>query len=242
LIVSGLLFFTVFWVLRDDVGKLIKHDEDSQKTSSFADEATRIAAAGDYSFQILSDLYSFLPVREQQIVFIGNSHVHDYHWNELPLNHAIVNRGIRGTTTKHTLLLIQSLPNRIQKAYVIQVGTNEILMGHHLESIKQDFSALADTIQLKKATVFWCTIPYISKERRYSDNINRRIDSLNQFLTSLAKQRRFELIDLNTAVAQDGFLNADLTYDGIHLNGRGYLRWADSLANRMRKTLEKTKP
>jgi lysophospholipase L1-like esterase len=39
----------------------------------------------------------------------------------------------------------------------------------------------------------------------------------------------FEVFDLNLATSLNGSLQEDLTYDNIHLNGKGYQIWADSI-------------
>ena len=57
--------------------------------------------------------------------------------------------------------------------------------------------------------------------------INGDVEKLNAALEQFCKDRLCTFIDLNTVICPEGFLRESLTFDGIHLNGAGYVLWRD---------------
>jgi lysophospholipase L1-like esterase len=52
---------------------------------------------------------------------------------------------------------------------------------------------------------------------------------LNLRLATLASER-VRFVDLTPALAGEGGLKDEFTYDGVHLNGEGYLQWRTAIA------------
>jgi lysophospholipase L1-like esterase len=44
-------------------------------------------------------------------------------------------------------------------------------------------------------------------------------------LIQYAKENHIEYLDINSLVANNGFLKEELSYDGLHLNAKGYILW-----------------
>ena len=60
------------------------------------------------------------------------------------------------------------------------------------------------------------------------DFINEKIDIVNASIRIHQSDGTYSLIDLNPHFAtDDGLINTSLTYDGTHLNSKGYLLWSE---------------
>ena len=60
------------------------------------------------------------------------------------------------------------------------------------------------------------------------DFINEKIDIVNASIRIHQSDGTYPLIDLKPHFAtDDGLINTSLTYDGTHLNSKGYLLWSE---------------
>ena len=55
------------------------------------------------------------------------------------------------------------------------------------------------------------------------------IDTMNKDLATLCRSRGVRFVDLDSALRKDGLIDPALTFDGLHLNAKGYLRMAATL-------------
>jgi lysophospholipase L1-like esterase len=64
----------------------------------------------------------------------------------------------------------------------------------------------------------------------HEDFMNKNILKVNTMLRQQKGERNYILIDLNASFKNDnGFLNEEFTYDGVHLNEKGYNHWVKIL-------------
>jgi lysophospholipase L1-like esterase len=64
----------------------------------------------------------------------------------------------------------------------------------------------------------------------HEDFMNKNILKVNTMLKQQKGERNYILIDLNASFKNDnGFLNEKFTYDGVHLNDKGYTHWVEIL-------------
>ncbi|MGZ4044580.1 MAG: GDSL-type esterase/lipase family protein, partial [Bacteroidia bacterium] len=59
--------------------------------------------------------------------------------------------------------------------------------------------------------------------------MNEKINNLNDKLLALSSKYHLKYIDVAKTFMANGELNPGLTFDGVHLNGKGYLLWRDIL-------------
>lgn len=62
-----------------------------------------------------------------------------------------------------------------------------------------------------------------------NSNRNQQVQKLNQLLEDYARRNGIEYIDLNQRMSTNGFIQEELTYDSLHLNGNGYKIWAEEV-------------
>jgi lysophospholipase L1-like esterase len=70
----------------------------------------------------------------------------------------------------------------------------------------------------------------VNNRIRNTGRRNEVIRNLNRQLKELAQAEGAEFLDIHSLMTDsDGRLRDELTDDGIHLNGRGYIIWRDAL-------------
>jgi lysophospholipase L1-like esterase len=116
------------------------------------------------------------------------------------------------------------------------VGINDLLgLGKAVKSIEQTtlvYSAILTEFQnkLPNTKVFiQSVLPVNNKTTRYWQD-NNNILQLNLHLKNLAKEFCYQYIDVYSHLS-DSARKLDICYteDGLHLNGRGYLKWKKAI-------------
>lgn len=121
--------------------------------------------------------------------------------------------------------------NTYGKVYIM-LGLNE--MGSNYDTVKNKYLELINTVHNLQpdALIFLCGNMHVTAERSKGDKTfnNANIDRLNQFLMEVADKNDFFYIDVNEVYDDEtGALDAELTYDGIHVRASHYQRWNDWL-------------
>jgi len=163
---------------------------------------------------------------QADIVMFGDSMTEFANWNELLCRNDIVNRGISGDITEGMLNRILTIFKVKPKICFFMGGINDIIRRISYERItKNIFSLLSE---LKKNEIKPVIFSVIYTGNRYDDSekINASVKKLNSDLENYAKENSIEYINLNAILCPEGFLKAEYTYDGLHLNAEGYKIWA----------------
>ena len=176
--------------------------------------------------------FELLPKSDFDIIFLGDSLTEEGQWSELLENPNIKNRGIGGDTTDLILNRLDTiLASQAQKVFLM-VGINDLLgIGKAVKTIEQIilvYSAILTEFQnkLPNTEVFiQSVLPVNNKTTRYWQD-NNNILQLNLHLKNLAKEFCYQYIDVYSHLS-DSHHKLDICYteDGLHLNGRGYLKW-----------------
>lgn len=164
----------------------------------------------------------------RSIVFLGDSRVEGAEWSELFNRCDISNRGISGDTTAGILKrLSTSMPNDAALC-VIQVGVNDLTRGVPTETVVANYERILRYLtQERHCRVVLTSVLLVRQERIAT---NAQINECNRALAELAARMEAQWVDVNALVAPDGFLLPACSTDGLHLNGKGYLRMRDALA------------
>lgn len=183
------------------------------------------------------------PLREPDILFIGDSIVEYYPLQELFLTDKyLVNRGIRGYKTD---LLDHHLDAHIfgqvvDKVFLL-IGTNDIGKEmplsetiDHMTSILQQIARLLPLAQIKLLSVLPVNEGAIYKGTVYIRS-NQKIQALNQAYRDLAEGMvNVEFIDVfDCLLGADGQLKPAYTTDGLHLTIEGYRVLSKALQNEL---------
>ena len=79
--------------------------------------------------------------------------------------------------------------------------------------------------ELPETKIFLQTILPVEKEV-YKD----KIIAVNGLIKTFVSQSKFEIIDLySNFVNNEGKMKEELSYDGVHLNDKGYSVWVDHI-------------
>ncbi len=162
------------------------------------------------------------------IVMLGDSITAGGEWLELFPRVSIVNRGIGGDTTKGIIQRLDEVVNRQPKAVFILIGINDLALGESIEGICDNYRKIIELLQAKTIRVFIQStiLPggnVVEERRKKVIELNKRLKALCSSIEGVT------FIDLNQVLAPAGVLDAGYTLDGIHLNGKGYWEWAQTI-------------
>ncbi len=118
------------------------------------------------------------------------------------------------------------------KVYIM-LGANE-LGWPRAEVFREQYGKVIDRIREDHPdaeVVIQSILPVSAKQQAKGSYVNNgRISEFNELLRELAEEKGCPYLDVAEAVTgADGCLEADLTFDGIHLNVEGCKRWLEYL-------------
>jgi lysophospholipase L1-like esterase len=186
------------------------------------------AGANRHSTYYYPNKKSFFEVNgvAADIVMIGDSITDEAEWHELFPKQLIVNRGIRGDTTKGVLNRMDSiLSTRAKKAFIM-LGHNDLRQNETVENVYLNYEKIV--ARLKSNGI----MPYIQSTLLAGQQhraLNKKIRALNSQLEALCRKEGLVYIDLNRKLAKDRGLNPSLSQDDVHLNGKGYSIWKNQI-------------
>jgi lysophospholipase L1-like esterase len=171
--------------------------------------------------------------RTADVAMIGDSLTDGAEWSEIFPGRSIVNRGIDGDTTRGVLARLDTILAAPPKRAFVMLGINDFADGHRaVEAVFHDYRALVGRLQAAGVRVFvQSTLPCHPVKAAWKScrSLNPRVAQLNARLATLASET-VTFVPLSGLVAADGGLRGELTFDGVHLNGQGYLLWRDAIA------------
>jgi lysophospholipase L1-like esterase len=165
-----------------------------------------------------------LQMRENQIVMLGNSITAECEWRELLQNDAIVNRGVIGDGTFDILDRLTPIIQAKPKKIFLLIGVNDLLF-HPLSIIGENYEKIVKRIteETPETLLYVESVLPIHNDLRRNGLKNEDINTLNGQIFELSKKYKITYIDLASKLKNtEGSLQADLSLDGIHLNGKGY--------------------
>ena len=191
---------------------------------------------GKNNYNKLLNQFNSDPLNSGEIIFLGNSITAEgKDWSVRLDNSIIRNRGIGGDTTDGVLArsgeIIDSNPN----AVFLLIGIND-LYNNTIETPSVNYIAnniinIAKKIKTGSVNtkVFIQTLLPISKKksRKFYKLYNQSINNINKIIIENQDNELYSVIDLYSIfVDNKGQLKNDLTYDGLHLNEKGYEVWS----------------
>ena len=192
-------------------------------------------AQSEYNLQRRS-LFEVLPVYSSDIVFLGNSITDGCEWAELFNNRHVKNRGISGDRSSWMLDRLDPIVGGQPRKLFLLIGTNDLAAGTpaaevvaNVRKIVESFQSESPRTKLYVQSVF----PVNDSFKKYAAKHGRHdadIVAVNKGLQALCAEKGIVYIDLWTLLAdKNGKLRADLTNDGLHLMGEGYIVWRDAV-------------
>lgn len=200
--------------------------------------ATGLAAEaeefGELYYQRAS-LFDTLGTNQNSIVMLGNSLTHGCEWHELLGNPNVVNRGINGDIAEGIDLRLDGiLRGRPAKIFLL-CGVNDVSHDLSPDSIASAVEAIVGRIKRESPTTkvyLQSLLPINNSFGRYKRIFGKEqtIRDINTLLEAYAAKNDITWINLYPAFADEkGNLRSDLTNDGLHLLGPGYIIWREIL-------------
>jgi len=180
-------------------------------------------------------LFDELPIGKKDIVMLGNSLTDGCEFNELMGNSHIKNRGIVGDIVQGMIDRIGPIIKGKPKKLFIMCGVNDISHGVTADSIARATERLIVMVQQgspRTRIYLQSLLPFNNDVREWKLLVGRDhvVVEANALLEQVARRHGVTWINLYPLFADDqGRLRADLTNDGLHLMGPGYLLWRDAL-------------
>jgi lysophospholipase L1-like esterase len=170
------------------------------------------------------DLFTLVTIRKDAIVLLGDSHLEYFPHQDLLEGHRVVNRGISGETSADVHSRLPSVLAARPRAIVLLAGVNDLFMERSPDETMNDLTAIVDDCRSAGVELFVLSIPPNAMPA-----VQDGIDTMNKDLATLCRSRGVRFVDLDSALRKDGLIDPALTFDGLHLNAKGYLRMAATL-------------
>ena len=180
-------------------------------------------------------LFDELPIGKKDIVMLGNSLTDGCEFNELMGNRHIKNRGIVGDIIQGLIDRIGPIIKGQPKKLFIMSGVNDISHDVNADSIARAMEKLI--VKVKQGSprtkiYLQSLLPFNNDVREWKLLKGRDyvVVEANALLEQVAHRQGVTWINLYPLFVDDqGRLRADLTNDGLHLMGKGYLIWRDAI-------------
>ena len=176
-----------------------------------------------------------LPVFHRDIIMLGNSLTDGAEWNELLREPYAKNRGIIGDIIQGLYERMEPILKGQPRKIFILSGVNDVSHGVDGDSIGRVMEKLIILIKERcpKTEIYLQSmLPFntdVQMWKLLKDREQVVIDG-NRAMEEVAKRQGVTWINLYPLfVDKNGKLREDLTNDGLHLLGPGYLIWRDAI-------------
>jgi lysophospholipase L1-like esterase len=190
---------------------------------------------GTYYNQRLS-LFEKLPDTKGEIIFLGNSITDGGEWCELLGNPNAKNRGISGDTTDGVLFRLNEVTRSKPAQVFLLIGINDLAGRVLKDTVYIHICRIAQKIRKdspKTKIYIQSILPVNDSFGLFKNHTNKTDDILwiNSQLKIWCKNENVGFVDLYNGfkMADSERLNPELTNDGLHLTGAGYILWVDIL-------------
>ncbi len=166
-----------------------------------------------------SDFYN-----NQSVILFGDSQIACWrirrYFGWLPIR----NRGKNGDRADTALKRMKKDVLRFcPKTVVILIGTNDIARKRRSEEVAGDIYEMISILQKNGIKAIVCSVLPVRGIYRNSRPLVE-LEKLNKLIYNMADQHKFNYLDFWPSVTDNNEeLRSDLTYDGLHLNSKGYL-------------------
>jgi len=135
--------------------------------------------------------FNILPIRQDSIVFLGDSITQWTEWSEMFPDQNVINRGIAGDTTLGMLNRIEDIAKTKPKKVFIMIGVNDI--GKGMPNIFDNYKQILQKLKEQSPN----TLIYVESVLPTNGSVdNKKIRSLNNDLKNLCQEQDYEYIDL----------------------------------------------
>lgn len=175
------------------------------------------------------------PLKEGQIVFLGNSLTQGGKWEEYFPVQKPANRGIAGDNTLGMLYRLPEIIAAHPHKLFLLAGINDISLNRSNEKIMTGIRSIVYQIRAGSPSTkiyVQSLFPINNKPNRYKRMMNKegQIEDLNKQLQKFCAQEGITFINIYPELLGENLkMDAKYTTDGLHLNDNGYRIWVDQI-------------
>ncbi|MBF0195257.1 MAG: hypothetical protein HQL71_11915 [Magnetococcales bacterium] len=172
-------------------------------------------------------------------IIVGDSLIDGAPWHELLNGVSIINRGIAGDTTLGVLNRIQNSLALKPKKLFLMIGINDLKWGFIIKQSIDNYKKILVKIKNNnvQTTVFSVIYPGKLHQEKYfkkfGGDLQKRVQLFNKELKQECNKQGIKYLDINGSFVENGFLKKGFSYDGLHLNGLAYVKFAELLQNNL---------
>ena len=172
------------------------------------------------------------PTTQPNWCSFGDSITQFGEWSELFPEYRTANRGIAGDNTRTLSDRLAALGDLSRSTVVLMIGINDVLAFEAAtpEIIDRYEAVLKDLMSRARTVVVQSILPVAAPQ---NIEINGSVTALNE-ATKRFCQDKLHLSGSCRAQNCQWCAAADVTFDGLHLNGTGYLEWAGALRSHLK--------
>ena len=181
-------------------------------------------------------LFEVLPTSKSDIIFLGNSITNGGEWAELLRNPHAKNRGISGDTTQGVLDRLSTITKGKPSKIFLLIGTNDLSRGKSVDEVAKNVEKIVERVKHespKTKLYVQSVFPVNPKFNKFLGHMNRQKDiaALNAKIKAVAARHGVKYIDVykSLVIPSTDVMNPEYTNDGLHLLGKGYLKWVEVL-------------
>ena len=174
-------------------------------------------------YKMRKSIFQIMPIDSNSIYFVGTSITGNCDWSELFSNSHFKNRGIGGDLISGVANRIDEVLNSKPKKIFLEIGINDLEQQRTVPEIIVDISKLINHIKkVSPATQLY--VESLLRTYKSYYRANSDITKINNSLIEIAKSNEVVYIDINSCLKNsNGELDNQYSFDGFHLNGKGYL-------------------
>lgn len=179
-------------------------------------------------------LFEALPVTSSDIIFLGNSITNGAEWAELFNDKHVKNRGISGDICMGVYDRLDAVLKGKPAKIFLLIGINDVSRGAPADTIVSRIGMIVGKIKEdspKTKLYLQSVLPVTDHYNMFKGHTSRWrvIPEINKGLVRLAEKEGVTYIDLYSHFVdkQTGKMNTAYTNDGLHLLGKGYLKWVE---------------
>ena len=169
--------------------------------------------------------------QKHRIILAGDSMIDRFNAMEFMDDLGVCNRGIGNETTETMLSRFDNtVLNAGADVAVLYIGGNDLSKNILIDDIVNHIDAMMNKLNDHK--IFTYVLSVLPRAEQYAyrkgedklNDMNQHIGLLNRRLERLCRNRRSVYCDITKSFTSDqGMLKVELSNDGTHLNGKGYV-------------------
>jgi lysophospholipase L1-like esterase len=188
-----------------------------------------------YYYDQKLSMFEQMPTPKNCIIWVGDSITDGGEWSELFPNYNTMNRGISSDITFGILNRLHEITRRKPKKVFILIGINDISRNIPDDVILRNYRKIIDSLRIQTPSTQIYIQSILPANNNYKDfknhqNKTEHILFLNSELKKLCTEKKINYVNLYDAfIDKEGKLNPLYTNDGLHLTGKGYVKWKEVL-------------